>query len=91
MGSAGRERPLRRALGAAILSAALLGPGSFGQAHAATSVSQKVCDFDRTKGTERAERWGQPNRSVFNGRANIIVSIRMAASLRSWSAWGGCG
>jgi hypothetical protein len=40
---------------------------------------------------ERAERWGQPGRWVFNGRANIIVSIRMAASLGSWSAWGGCG
>jgi hypothetical protein len=39
---------------------------------------------------DRADRWGQPDRSVFNGRANIIVSIRMAASLGSWSAWGGC-
>jgi hypothetical protein len=39
----------------------------------------------------RAERWGQPDRSVFNGRANIIVSIRMAHALGSWSAWGGCG
>lgn len=39
---------------------------------------------------DRADRWGQPDRSAFNGRANIIVSIRMAASLRSWSAWGGC-
>ncbi|HEY7660658.1 MAG TPA: hypothetical protein VIC58_08695 [Actinomycetota bacterium] len=38
----------------------------------------------------RAHRWGQPNRSVFNGRANIIVSIRMAGALGSWSAWGGC-
>lgn len=39
---------------------------------------------------DRADRWGQPDRSVFNGRANIIVSIRMAASLGAWSAWGGC-
>ncbi len=39
----------------------------------------------------RAARWGQPDRSVFNGRANIIVSIRMAASAGSWSAWAGCG
>jgi hypothetical protein len=39
----------------------------------------------------RAERWGQPGRWVFNGRANAIVSIRMAAALGSWSAWGGCG
>jgi hypothetical protein len=39
---------------------------------------------------DRADQWGQPDRSVFNGRANIIVSIRMAASLGSWSAWGGC-
>jgi hypothetical protein len=141
-----RRISIRRALGAAILLAALLGPGSSGPAHAATSVSGKVCDFDWTKGTwhirqlikcaaerwdspgtpkqavavamceseldpeaynpngygglfqqamrhwpDRAERWGQPDRSVFNGRANIIVSVRMAASLRSWSAWGGCG
>ncbi len=38
----------------------------------------------------RADAFGQPNRSVFNGRANIIVSVRMAKSLRSWSAWAGC-
>jgi hypothetical protein len=38
----------------------------------------------------RADHWGQPDRSVFNGRANIIVSIRMAASLGDWSAWAGC-
>jgi hypothetical protein len=40
---------------------------------------------------ERAERWGQRGRSVFNGRANVIVSVRMAAAAGSWSAWGGCG
>jgi hypothetical protein len=39
----------------------------------------------------RADRWGQPGRSAFNGRANVIVSIRMAASTGSWSAWAGCG
>jgi hypothetical protein len=39
----------------------------------------------------RADRWGQPDRSVFNGRANVIVSIRMAAALGSWDAWAGCG
>jgi hypothetical protein len=39
----------------------------------------------------RADRWGQPDRSVYNGRANIIVSIRMAAAAGSWSAWAGCG
>jgi hypothetical protein len=39
----------------------------------------------------RADSYGQPNRSVFNGRANIIVSVRMAKALRSWSAWAGCG
>jgi hypothetical protein len=39
----------------------------------------------------RADRWGQPNRSIFNGRANIIVSIRMAAAAGSWQAWAGCG
>ena len=38
----------------------------------------------------RADQWGQPDRSVFNGRANIIVSVRMAAAQGSWSAWGGC-
>jgi len=39
---------------------------------------------------DRANRWGQPDRSVYNARANIIVSIRMARALDSWSAWGGC-
>lgn len=39
----------------------------------------------------RSDRWGQPNRSVYNARANIIVSIQMAAASGSWSAWGGCG
>jgi hypothetical protein len=39
---------------------------------------------------DRADHWGQPDRSVFNGRANVIVSIRMAASMNSWSAWAGC-
>jgi hypothetical protein len=39
---------------------------------------------------DRAERFGQPHRSVYNGRANIIVSIRMARSHGSWSAWAGC-
>jgi hypothetical protein len=41
--------------------------------------------------SDRAQQWGQPGRSVFNGRANIIVSIRMAASHGSWNDWGGCG
>lgn len=39
---------------------------------------------------DRADRWGQPDRSVYNARANIIVSIRMARALGSWSAWAGC-
>jgi hypothetical protein len=39
---------------------------------------------------DRADHWGQPDRSVFNGRANVIVSIRMASSMNSWSAWAGC-
>ncbi|HSJ50951.1 MAG TPA: hypothetical protein VLA90_06660 [Actinomycetota bacterium] len=39
----------------------------------------------------RADRWGQPNRSVYNARANVIVSIRMASAAGSWNAWGGCG
>lgn len=39
----------------------------------------------------RADSFGMPDRSVFNGRANIIVSVRMARSMGSWSAWAGCG
>ncbi len=39
---------------------------------------------------ERAERWGFPDRSVYNARANVIVSIRMANSAGGWSIWG-CG
>jgi hypothetical protein len=38
----------------------------------------------------RADRWGQDDRSVFNGRANIIVSIRMAHAAGTWSPWAGC-
>jgi hypothetical protein len=38
----------------------------------------------------RAEQWGQHDRSVFNGRANIIVSVRMAHAAGSWSPWVGC-
>ena len=39
---------------------------------------------------DRADKWGFPDRSVYNGRANIIVSIRMANSANSWRIWG-CG
>ena len=39
----------------------------------------------------RAEQWGQNERSVFNGRANIIVSVRMAHAAGSWSPWVVCG
>jgi hypothetical protein len=39
----------------------------------------------------RADAFGVPDRSVFNGRANIIVSVRMARTMGSWSAWAGCG
>jgi soluble lytic murein transglycosylase-like protein len=35
----------------------------------------------------RAVRFGFPDRSAFNGRANVIVSIRMAHA----SGWGGWG
>jgi hypothetical protein len=38
----------------------------------------------------RADQWGQDDRSVFDGRANIIVSIRMAHASGSWSPWAGC-
>jgi len=38
----------------------------------------------------RARQYGQGDRSVFNGRANIIVSIRMAHGARSWGGWAGC-
>ena len=38
----------------------------------------------------RADRWGQDDRSVFNGRANVIVSIRMARAYGSWGGWSGC-
>ncbi|HZP91125.1 MAG TPA: hypothetical protein VFC04_09050 [Actinomycetota bacterium] len=36
---------------------------------------------------ERATSYGLPKRSVFNGRANVIVSIRMAHD-DGWGAWG---
>ena len=34
----------------------------------------------------RARTWGFPGASVYNGRANIIVSIRMAHA-GGWDAW----
>lgn len=37
----------------------------------------------------RARTYGFPDRSVYNGRANVIVSIRMAHRY-GWSPWG-CG
>lgn len=36
---------------------------------------------------DRANKWGFPDRSVYNGRANIIVSVRMANSADGWSIW----
>jgi len=38
----------------------------------------------------RADHYGVPDRSVFNARANAIVSVRMARAIGSWSAWAGC-
>lgn len=38
----------------------------------------------------RSDRYGVPDRSVFDGRANVIVSVRMAREIGSWRAWGGC-
>jgi len=38
----------------------------------------------------RADKWGFPDRSAYNGRANIIVSVRMANSADGWHIWG-CG
>jgi hypothetical protein len=37
----------------------------------------------------RASQWGFPGASVYNGRANIIVSVRMAHA-SGWDAWA-CG
>lgn len=39
---------------------------------------------------DRADKWGFPHRSAYNGRANIIVSIRMANSADGWHIWS-CG
>jgi hypothetical protein len=140
-----RTNGIRRALGAACTTVALLLAGPSGGASAVETVSTRVCDFDWERGPwhirrlircaaahwdspgtpadavavarceshlnpraenpsgyaglfqqarlfwpGRADRWGQPDRSVFNGRANTIVSIRMAAAAGSWSAWSGC-
>ena len=140
-----RRSPIRRAIGAALISTALLGAAPAVTASAAEEVPSRVCDFDWRDGTwhikqlikcaarqweapgapdhaiavarceshlrpqaynpngyaglfqqatrywpTRADHWGQPDRSVYNGRANVIVSIRMAAAANSWSAWGGC-
>jgi hypothetical protein len=37
----------------------------------------------------RADHFGLDDCSVFNGRANIIVSVRMAHASGSWSPWAG--
>ena len=37
---------------------------------------------------DRADKWGFPDRSAYNGRANIIVSVRMANSADGWKIWG---
>jgi len=34
---------------------------------------------------ERSDKYGFPGRSVFNGRANVIVAIRIAHTAHSWS------
>jgi hypothetical protein len=36
---------------------------------------------------DRADHYGFDGRSAYNGRANVVVSIRMAHS-SGWSAWG---
>lgn len=134
-----------RALGAALMTAALAMAGPATTANATNEVPRRICDYDWREGTwhikqlikcaarqwdspgtplkaiqvahceselqpraynpngyaglfqqatrywpDRADHFGQPDRSVFNGRANVIVSIRMAASTNSWSAWAGC-
>jgi hypothetical protein len=38
---------------------------------------------------DRSDHYGFPDRSVYNGRANIIVAIRMSRST-GWDPWG-CG
>lgn len=40
----------------------------------------------RTYWPDRADRYGFDGRSAYNGRANVIVSIRMAHAT-GWSAW----
>jgi len=136
---------MRRALGTALIGAAILTAAPATVANAASEVPQRVCAYDWRDGTwqikqlircaarrwnapgsperavavarcesglrpgaynpngyagifqqatrywpPRADHFGQPNRSVYNGRANIIVSIRMAAAANSWSDGGGC-
>jgi hypothetical protein len=140
-----RRRIAGRAVGAALITAALAMAGAATAASAADEVPRRICDYDWREGTwhikqlikcaarhwdspgtplkaidvahcesklepraynpngyaglfqqatrywpDRADHWGQPDRSVFNGRANVIVSIRMAASNNSWTAWAGC-
>ena len=140
-----RRRPIRRALGTALIGAAILTAAPATVASAAGEVPHRICSYDWRDGTwqikqlitcaarrwnapgspryavavarcesglrpkaynpggyaglfqqatrywpPRAHHYGQPDRSVYNGRANIIVSIRMAAAKHSWSDWAGC-
>ncbi len=141
-----RRPSIRRALGAALIGAALVPVAPAAMANAAAEVPHRVCAYDWREGTwhikqlircaarrwdapgspdqavavarcesglrpraynpngyaglyqqstrywpPRANQFGQPDRSVYNARANIIVSVRMAAGSDSWSAWAGCG
>ena len=136
---------MRRALGTALIGAAILTAAPATVSSAAGEIPNRVCQYDWREGTwqikqlircaarrwnapgspdqavavarcesglrpnarnpngyaglyqqatrywpSRAHHFGQPDRSVYNGRANIIVSVRMAAAANSWSDWGGC-
>lgn len=59
-----------------------LDPEAFNRAGYA-GVYQQATRYWKT----RARSYGFPDWSVFNGRANVIVSIRMAHRF-GWGAWG---
>ncbi len=57
-----------------------LDPGAYGNGNAGV-FQQRVVYWPG-----RARTWGFPGVSAFNGRANVIVSVRMAHA-SGWGAW----
>jgi soluble lytic murein transglycosylase-like protein len=59
-------------------------PRAYNSWSCASGIYQHLCHY----WPDRAYRFGFKGRSAFNGRANIIVTMKMV-SRHGWSPWGG--